>query len=560
MRGGLENSIPPRFLYHSRLFHMTDHRSKGGNQTGARNKVVPSQSILPSRMKNHTDPLNWVLQVVLIVTLGGLYLSTLAPGLSWANNGADGGDFISAAATSGVPHPTGYPTYLLLARLFQFIPFGSLAFRTNLLSAISATLAALLVYHLVISLPYHFSRGNHLAGLIAALAYGVSPLVWSQAVITEVYSLNALFVAAVLLLLLPDAGVLPIKPATLDRLSGLLLGLALGNHVTAAAFLPLLLVGTLRKTDTEGSKDAYATRKIALFHSRKVDWKPLITRIVWLGAGLCIYLVLPLRAVSNPSVNWGDPVSINNFFWLISGRLYAGRVFAVSGAMLLVRLKEWVGFLVAQSGWLGLTIGIAGVIFCRPLPLRLYLASGWIFVVFSAFSMGYNSYDSTVLLIPVTLILALWFGLGVSFGMQFISRPAQWLGVASGLLLLLVFAFRIPSILPGVDASKDGRAEAFGLHVMTSVPESALVFTSGDEDTCAIWYFHYALHQRPDMVVMLTGLLPFDWYRASLRTTYPALVIPDDPGLGWKSTIISANPGRTVCITNSLGDAVVNCY
>src|SRR5512144_2671056 len=82
------------------------------------------------------------------VTLLAIYLRTIAPGLTWANDGSDGADLITAAATGGVAHPTGYPLYLLLARLFQFLPAGSLAFRTNLMSAIMAILAAWLIYEL----------------------------------------------------------------------------------------------------------------------------------------------------------------------------------------------------------------------------------------------------------------------------------------------------------------------------------------------------------------------------------------------------------------------------
>src|SRR5262245_14429377 len=78
-----------------------------------------------------------------------VYLSTLAPGLTWANHGADGGDLITAAATGGVAHPSGYPTYLVLARLFLALPFGPLAFRVNLLSAVCAAGAAALVVGLV---------------------------------------------------------------------------------------------------------------------------------------------------------------------------------------------------------------------------------------------------------------------------------------------------------------------------------------------------------------------------------------------------------------------------
>ncbi|OQY48284.1 MAG: hypothetical protein B6242_02695 [Anaerolineaceae bacterium 4572_78] len=63
------------------------------------------------------------------------YSLTLAPDITWANYGMDGGDLIVASYMLGVPHPTGYPTYILLSRLFSEIPFGSIAWRYNLFSA-----------------------------------------------------------------------------------------------------------------------------------------------------------------------------------------------------------------------------------------------------------------------------------------------------------------------------------------------------------------------------------------------------------------------------------------
>src|SRR5579859_1762005 len=109
----------------------------------------------------------------LAVLLGSLlvYLSTLAPGLTWANNGADGGDLITAAATGGVAHPSGYPTYLLLVRLFLALPLGTLAFRANLFSAVCAALAAAAITLLVnqcSSAPRRFALAG---GLIAGLAF-----------------------------------------------------------------------------------------------------------------------------------------------------------------------------------------------------------------------------------------------------------------------------------------------------------------------------------------------------------------------------------------------------
>jgi hypothetical protein len=44
-----------------------------------------------------------------------LYLATIAPTLSWGRDrmGVDGGDLLAAVETLGIPHPSGYPTYVI---------------------------------------------------------------------------------------------------------------------------------------------------------------------------------------------------------------------------------------------------------------------------------------------------------------------------------------------------------------------------------------------------------------------------------------------------------------
>jgi hypothetical protein len=70
-----------------------------------------------------------------------VYVLTLAPDLTWANFGTDGGELITAAVTLGVPHPPGYPTYVLLGKLISLIPMGTVAYRFNLFSAVCVSLA-----------------------------------------------------------------------------------------------------------------------------------------------------------------------------------------------------------------------------------------------------------------------------------------------------------------------------------------------------------------------------------------------------------------------------------
>ena len=76
-----------------------------------------------------------------------IYVSTMSRGITWLNTGPDGGDFISAARAFGVPHPTGYPTYTLLLRVFgDVVAIGDHAFRANLLSALLGAITVPLVY------------------------------------------------------------------------------------------------------------------------------------------------------------------------------------------------------------------------------------------------------------------------------------------------------------------------------------------------------------------------------------------------------------------------------
>jgi len=75
----------------------------------------------------------WMAAIVLVVS-GGVYLSTVAPTLSFW----DCGEFITASVTMSVPHPPGAPFFLLLGRFFSMLPLGDLGFRVNLISVIAS--------------------------------------------------------------------------------------------------------------------------------------------------------------------------------------------------------------------------------------------------------------------------------------------------------------------------------------------------------------------------------------------------------------------------------------
>ncbi len=474
--------------------------------------------------------------VFLTLSLFSIYLATLAPGLTWANDGADGGDLISAAVTGGVAHPSGYPTYLLLARLFQMIPVGTLAFRTNLMSALAGVLSALLVYGILVWVSDSPVQGNWLAGLVAGFSFGLSPIIWSQAVITEVYTLHTALAALVILLTLwiPSER----SRTWLEVMRGLALGLALGNQLTSVFLIPPILF-------------------ISAWQSGwKFNLRSILMACSGLGAGLLVYGSLPLRAFSNPPVNWGNPATLNQFWWLVSGALYQRRLLDLPLAGMLERGRTLAGLLLNQFELPGILMGLVGLVYYFR-PSRLYFITIFNVISFSLFAILYATFDSYIYLLPVFLSFALWIGLGIGGLLQSVRKHQRLARI--GLLIFFTLWFFTASLVrwPEVDASRDTNAEQFGAHAMQNLPQNAIVFTDSDQAIFGLWYFHYALKQRPDITVIATNLLGWDWYLHTLRTTYPGLDWSAD--VIWPPTIISNNPGHPVCQVSYWDQEEISC-
>jgi hypothetical protein len=132
-----------------------------------------------------------VRDLLLVGLLGPLYLATLLPGVGFSGDVA-GFQFIGRVL--GIPHPTGYPLYTLVNHAFvQWAPLGSHAHRANLLSAIFAVAACLVLMRLMVRL-----GAGPTTALVAALLFGATRTLWSQAIMAEVYTLNILFLVLIL--------------------------------------------------------------------------------------------------------------------------------------------------------------------------------------------------------------------------------------------------------------------------------------------------------------------------------------------------------------------------
>ena len=112
----------------------------------------------------------------------------------------DDGLFLMAGAHLGVAHPPGYPLYTLILHLFMRLPFGDPAVLGHLSSAVLGALACGAVYGCA-----RLLGASPVPALAAAWLFGVSEQLWSQAIIAEVYTLNALLFFATYALVLLGA-------------------------------------------------------------------------------------------------------------------------------------------------------------------------------------------------------------------------------------------------------------------------------------------------------------------------------------------------------------------
>lgn len=453
-----------------------------------------------------------------------IYLFTLAPGLTQAHSSGDGGELITASVTLGIPHPTGYPTYILLGKLFSYLPLGTIAYRFNLFSAVTTALAAGFVAATVkqtsqMSHPLPAKQQNNALAIAAGLSLAFTPMVWSQATITEVYGLNLLVVAifawACLRSIAKDSNLRSLASPNKSELwktrlrfvpAAFFFGLAITTHATSILLFPLLL---LNKRDLREGE----------------DWNPRLVGMVPFGVaafllGLSPLLAIPWLAQTGSPIVWGNPTTADGWWWLVSGQLYRPNMLALPPDLLVGRVWAWGRELATAFTWAGLPL-IAWGLFSlsrRKFPAAkretaVLLLTATLTLIYA---LIYNTTDAHVLLLPTLLLLTL----PLANGLRPFGNAALILPLA---LLLLNFSAQnlrqSPTIRPTA------------MTLLHAAPENAVLLTPGDTTIFALWYFHHVENERPDLLLVDSNLFAFDWYRERLHQRYPMLVATEHDDL-----------------------------
>lgn len=438
------------------------------------------------------------------------YLLTLAPGVVWSGAGIDSGDLAAAVAVAGVPHPTGYPTLMLLGLAVRAIPLGDLALRLNILTALAAAVSLIPLGLLAARLRPRSSTSLPVPEAVAAAAvltvYGLAPLVWSNAIITEVYAFASLFLwSALYAAARARAAAATAKgSARWAAAAGVLLGLGTGAHVTVTLGAPALAAIFL----SDGWR-------------RRAAWCPVAAAAAGVAAGCTVYIYLPIAASLDPPINWVAPTTLERFWSVVSGEIYRSRLDASNLSVTAAKAAWLLGEPVRQLTWLLLPLlAIGGASLTRRFSWAA-LATGWIAISALVVSAIYNSRDDEVFVLPALAAAALWSVVGV----HEVARLA--LGAGAGVrrlvaatlpsLLIATAIIRGTELAPQVSMRHATHAAAFAHAALAQAETGSVLLTEDDRATFPLWYARHAPSGRTDVTIVDQRLWQFDWYRETLQ-------------------------------------------
>lgn len=390
----------------------------------------------------------------------------------------DSGELVAAVHVLGIPHPSGYPLYVLLGKLWTLlVPIGSIAFRMSLFSAACGAAAAGVVHRLCRRAGLHEA-----AAASAALAFAFAPSMWGEANVQRVYALNALFVASA------TAAAFEWhrsrKPNAL-ALAFFLCGLGAANHTIMGVYAIALGLFAL-------------VHEPALLRAPKV----LAACAAACGAGLLPYLYLPLRSRRNPPLDWGNPESWSSFVAVVTRRDFWNRKWLEGPADLVPIGLDYARSLGAELYWAGALLAlwglVAGLRQRQPILLPLLVMAG------NLAAMASHGSRSDLFIwhryyIPSYLMAAILLAMGADAVIQRLPKAARWAPLLIPALALVV-GFR------AFDRSRYRIAEDYSRTLLATLPPGAPLAASDDNILFVLIYLRLVEGVRPDVDLILQGV------------------------------------------------------
>jgi hypothetical protein len=400
-----------------------------------------------------------------------LYILTASRTLPWG----DGAEFYVAVRNLGIPHPSGYPLFLLLGRILHVL--SGTPFLLNLLPGLFTLCACIFLYRIIL----HFTKAPFVS-LALSLFFAVGRTAWYQSIAAEVYTLNLCLFCALLYCVIQA-----LRDERYAVPAYFIAGLALTNHLTAILYIiPCGLYLLIERKKT-------------------VRFLPVAL------LPLLMYLYFPIRTRANPVPDLFNPETFEGLIAYVSGSAFLYRSFSIARSSFITDITVFL-----RSWWLQclvlLPLGFYGLFKLREKRLRIMLMI--IALVVLVYTLLYHIPDKQGYYLP---FYAVWF-----------------IFCGSALVTILPERFRplllaLPLVGTAVnyracDLSKERSLDDLGNAIFESLPDTC-IFVSDD------YFVYYDLLNRAQsstkhVIPVVQFYLRMDWYIEHLVQHYPDLVVP----------------------------------
>lgn len=431
------------------------------------------------------------------------YIQTLAPSVGFI----DSGELGAVAGTLGIAHPTGYPLFTLVGRVFTMLPIASEEIvRLNILSALLTSLSAIVFFFFINELfvgeRKQENNSTIIASAFATLALAFSKTFWSQSVSVEVYSLHLVFLCGILFTF--------VKAIHTDQsrwwiLFGFLVGLSFTNHLTTILLAPALLWWFFLEHG---------------FH--KGSFRKIITLAIPFLAGLSVYFYVPIRAAQQPPFNWGNPQTFEKFWWHFTGKQFRVWMFS-SGDAAKKQLDYFFDSLPNEFYFVLLALAIVGVSVLLFTNRKEFIFVIVLFISCVGYAINYDIHDIDSYFLLAFVSISVCIAIGVSKILErFESIPSKIVLIS---VLVGVLVVQIVDNQKKVDQSKNYLVEDYARNILLNLPRNSIVLSyQWDYFVAASYYFQRIKNIRPDVVVLDKELFRRSWYFPQLEKMYPRVI------------------------------------
>ncbi len=460
--------------------------------------------------------------------------------------GGDSGEIVTVFARGGVAHPPGYPLYVMILRMFAWVP-GNAPHVAGTVTAVMGGFAVAALHRACRA--WGASVG---AATIASAVFASSAVMWRLSSAPEVFVLNVVIaccIAAAAAPNAPTAARAALAPSGWKRAAqlGFYAGLGLANHHSIVLLAPLGLWAFARSVREDDRK-----------------WRPFCAALGALAIGLMPYAYLYVcarNADTNVAWVWGDIHDAASLVGHFRRAEFGSTRLALRDAPLepLLQLKEMGWALVRDLLGLPVLVAVAAIASLKrvraemvALACALLLAGPGFVAIFNIAPRGVGAaIVERFYLMPAALV-CLCAAIALD---RFLPRLDQRLSASIAVSLMVLIA---GFALGATRVAEDHRPTVANYihNTLAIAPRHAIIVGSGDQKFSGFAFARFVERQRLDVAFITPEMLHASWYRErQSRELGVTLGAPPPDRVALVSTLLST--GRPVAFAGPVPKGVL---